>query len=283
MQKLKIFQSLWAMQNQALPDPSYDGSHEQAFAQIAQAGYKGVCLDLKAEEIEDSLPCREYYKAHGLECMVNIFPKSNAEFRDLLVFCKEMEAVCVNITGVVFPLTAKGAIPIVYKWLEISDDVGVPVLFETHRECITNDMFGTLELIDNVPEMRLCADLSHYVLNREVRLPLTREWTQLFDRLIQRSDCLQGRIASRQQIQVQLDFPQHQEWVSLFKDFWRRGILDWRARAGLDDELIFLCELGPPPYAMTDADGNELSNRWNEALQMREWVSAIWDDASSQS
>ena len=283
MQKLKFFQSLWAMDHQALPDPDYDGSREQAFAQIAQAGYKGVCIDPFAPDIEKFLKYKQFYEDHDLECMVNIFPKSNAELRDLLNFCREMDAVFVNVIGQVYPLTSKGAIPIIYKWLEIAEDVGVPVVFETHRECITNDMFFTLELIDNIPEMRLCADLSHYVLNREVRLPLTREWEQFFDRLIQRSDCLQGRVASREQIQVQLDFPQHQEWVTLFKEFWRRNIVDWRARAGSDSELIFVCELGPPPYAMTDANGKELSDRWQEASQMREWVTKIWDEVVSQS
>ena len=282
MQKLKVFQSLWAMDNQSFPDPDYDGSREQAFAKIAQAGYKGVCIDPFAPDIEKFLKYKKFYQDHDLECMVNIFPKSNAEFRDLLGFCKEMDAVFVNVIGQVYPLTTKGAIPIIYKWLEIAEDIGVPVVFETHRECITNDMFFTLELIDNIPEMRLCADLSHYVVNREVRLPLTQDWEQLFDRLIQRSDCLQGRVANREQVQVQLNFPQHQEWVALFKEFWRRNIVDWRGRAGDDDELIFVCELGPPPYAMTGADGEELSDRWTEAMQMREWVSAIWDDVVAQ-
>ena len=56
----------------------------------------------------------------------------------------------------------------------------IDVLFETHRECITNDMFATLEIIDNIPEMRLCGDLSHYVINREVRLPMSRDLDRMF-------------------------------------------------------------------------------------------------------
>ena len=53
MQELKVFQSLWAMQDQELPD--YDGSPKQAFKIIAEAGFKGVCLDLHAHEI-DKIP-----------------------------------------------------------------------------------------------------------------------------------------------------------------------------------------------------------------------------------
>jgi len=29
---------------------------------------------------------------------------------------------------------------------------------------------------------------------------------------------------------------------------------------------------------MTGPDGREMSNRWEEALQIRRWVQDIWDD-----
>jgi hypothetical protein len=40
--------------------------------------------------------------------------------------------------------------------------------------------------------------------------------------------------------------------------------------------LTFLCELGPPPYAITGLDGAELSDRWQDALRMKEMISALW-------
>jgi len=41
---------------------------------------------------------------------------------------------------------------------------------------------------------------------------------------------------------------------------------------------VFLCELGPPEYAMTGSDGRELSNRWEEALQIKDMAQHIWSD-----
>ena len=96
-------------------------------------------------------------------------------------------------------------------------------------------------------------------------------------RILQRSDSFQGRVASRQQIQLQLDFPQHQLWVDVCKGWWREGLADWRARNASGD-CIFVCELGPPEYAMTGPDGREMSNRWKEAQVIMRWVREIWDD-----
>ena len=125
--------------------------------------------------------------------------------------------------------------------------------------------------------MRLCADLSHFVVDREFKLPLDHRDQGLIQRIIDQSDSFQGRVASRQQIQVQLDFPQHAKWVELFRSWWRDGLESWRARND-EGDCIFLCELGPPEYAMTGPDGREMSSRWDEALTIRRWVMEMWDE-----
>jgi hypothetical protein len=103
----------------------------------------------------------------------------------------------------------------------------------------------------------------------------------LMHRIIDNCWGFHGRVASREQIQLQLNFAQHQGWVAVFMAWWERGFRQWRAKAGADETLTFLCELGPPEYAMTGADGYELSDRWQESRQLMQQVRDIWRSVST--
>ncbi len=56
----------------------------------------------------------------------------------------------------------------------------------------------------------------------------------------------------------------------------------WRAREDEDAVLNFLTQLGPPPYAITGRDGNELSDRWQESITIMNWVREIWTELESE-
>ena len=55
------------------------------------------------------------------------------------------------------------------------------------------------------------------------------------------------------------------------------GLVNWRER-NANSDCTFLCELGPPEYAMTESHGYEMSNRWEEALQVKSSVTDFWTD-----
>lgn len=188
------------------------------------------------------------------------------------------------------------------------DDYGVELHFETHRHCMTNDMFPTLQLLDAVPEMTMVGDLSHYMVGREFGYPLSERDAALVNRLLQRCESFQGRVASREQVQVQINFPQHAKWLELFTSWWRDGFRLWHARhrhAKKPKVLNFICELvwsflslfpatplilvtpilfsqGPPEYAITGADGYELSDRWEESKQLMDIARELWVQTAAE-
>jgi sugar phosphate isomerase/epimerase len=279
MQKLDVYQSLWAMELRSphLPEPG----KEETFRRIAAAGFDGVSLDPAVHEIDELRKLRPFFEQSELKCLVNAFPATSDELQPLLEFAAEFDAQLVNVISGVMPIEARDAVPCVKRWLDEADEMHLPLLFETHRNGLLNDLYFTLQLMDLVPEMRLCADLSHFVVDRELPCPVPAIEQGYIDRVLDRADCFQGRVANREQVQVPIGFPQHQDWVNIFKGWWRQGIDGWRRRSNDDDTLIFLCELGPPPYAITDAEQRELSDRFAEALTIREWVREIWQDLES--
>lgn len=280
MQKLEIYQSLWGMELRSPHVP--ERTPEESFAMVAEAGFDGMCIDPGVDEIPEMKSLRSLFERHELGSMVNAFPYSEVDMQPLLEFAKDFDACMVNVISGVMPIKPEDAVPVVRRWMQEAEDKNMPLLFETHRDGLLNDMYFTLQLMDLVPEMRLCADLSHFVVDRELRAPVPDRDREYISSILDRSDCFQGRVASREQVQVAINFPQHQEWVEIFKGWWKEGMRAWRRRNADDATLVFLCELGPPPYAITDGDQRELSDRWEESLQIRNWVREIWTELDTE-
>jgi hypothetical protein len=271
---LKVYQSLWATE---LRRPGVaERPIAERFDRVKAAGFDGMALDLGAMDIGAAWEVVPEFARTGLNALVTAFPRSIEDLRPALHLAKEVGSPFVIVIGQVMPLAVADMVPVICGWLDVARQEGVPLQFETHRDCITNDMFATLLLLDAIPEMRLAADLSHYVVDREMMQPITDEYQAYVTRLLARSDSFQGRIANRCQVQLPLHFPQHQIWIDTFRDWWRKGFSLWQDRQDAAAECIFLCELGPRDYAITDMGGNELSDRWEEALLLRRWALEDW-------
>jgi hypothetical protein len=280
VQKLEIYQSLWGMELRSPHVP--ERTVEESFAMAAEAGFDGMCIDPSVPEIPDMQALQPLYEKHQLGCMVNAFPNHENDMQPLLGLARDFDACMVNVISGVMPIKPEEAVPVVRRWMNEAEDIGMPLLFETHRDGLLNDMYFTLQLMDLVPDMRFCADLSHFVVDRELRAPVPERDQKYIESILDRSDCFQGRVASREQVQVAINFPQHQEWVEIFKGWWKFGMREWRCRNPDDATLVFLCELGPPPYAITDGNQRELSDRWEESLQIRDWVRDIWAELDDE-
>jgi hypothetical protein len=280
MQKLEIYQSFWGMEMGSPPVP--ERTNRETFRMVAEAGFDGMCLDPYEEEASDFLRFADLYEEFDLGCMVNAFPQKPDGLQPFLRLATELNACCVNVIGGVMPIRPADGVAIVQQWMAEADRVDMQLLFETHRDGLLNDLYFTLQMLELVPEMRLCADLSHFVVDREFRSPIPERDQRYMENVLNRSDSFQGRVSNGEQVQIQVGFPQHQDWVATFKGWWKYGMREWRKRNADDARLVFLCELGPPPYAMTDRDQRELSDRWEEALQLRRWAQEIWAELEDE-
>jgi hypothetical protein len=274
MPDINFFQSLWATEERH--PTRAELSVPDRFDLVKDDGWQGMAIDLGALSLEQARATVPEFARTGLRGLLTAFPGTIEDLRPALHLAKDIGSPFVVVVGQVMPIKLDDMVEVIRQWLQMSAEEGMPIQFETHRNCITNDLYTMLQLIEIIPEMRLAADLSHYVVDREMMQPITAEYQAMMRTVLSRSDSFQGRVGTRNQVQVPIGFPQHKKWLDTFVDWWTFGLAEWKARARADDEVIFLSELGPREYAMTGADGEEFSDRRQEALIIRQIVTDIW-------
>ena len=278
MQKLLVFQSLWAMERRHTD--GIERSLDENLEMIAAAGYDGVAAIWR--ERDSAAAISSFLKSHGMQAEGLCFPKTVDDLKPILDLCTEHRVHHLNIQPDVRLRRLQDCIPLLDGWRRLADEVDFPVYFETHRDRMTTDLFFTLDLLDCFPDLALLGDLSHFFVGREFAVPVSEENHALMHRILDNCWAFHGRVASREQIQVEISFPCHKPNLDLFLRWWEYGFRSWRKRAGADAELAFTCELGPKPYAIVGADGNDLSDRWTDALLMRDHVRALWSRIAAE-
>lgn len=276
MQKLLVLQSLWAMQN--LRGVPAHRSLEDNVARIKAAGFDG--FGTMWEDDETASRAAALATAEGLVLEGLCIPTSLAEVETALDRAGRYQLHHLNLQLRMLPRTLDEASRLIGAIQRLIDQADVPVYIETHRGRLTNDLLFTLELLDRHPDLRLLADLSHYVVAREMELPIDAVANQQMLTMLAHAWAFHGRIAGSGQVQLPLAYPQHRPWVDQFVSWWAAGFADWRRRAAADAELTFVCELGPQPYAISGADGEDLTDRWEESLMLRELAYQAWKQAS---
>ena len=108
-----------------------------------------------ADEIEDFRKILPYFEEFGLSSMVNAFPYRLEDMRPLFDLAEDANACLMNIIGGVMPVDPTDAVPVINRWMQEAEAYDFPLLFETHRDSLLNDLYYTLQVMDLVPDMRL--------------------------------------------------------------------------------------------------------------------------------
>ncbi|WP_428424100.1 sugar phosphate isomerase/epimerase family protein [Pararhizobium sp.] len=272
MQTFSVFQSLWAMERRHTD--GFEPSLAANIGMIAKAGFDGISTHYTNRNDVAAIDAAIRDTALKIEGVC--FPRTVEDLILPLELATEFPVSHINLQPDVRLRRVEDCLPLLDGWMRLAKDAGIPVFVETHRDRMTADLFFTLDLLDQRPELPLLADLSHFLVGREFAFPVDDENHALIHRILRNAHAFHGRVASREQVQIELSFPHHRPWLDLFLTWWEEGFQSWRSRAGDDAELVFTCELGPKPYAITGRDGNDTSDRWSEALQLMDMIRALW-------
>lgn len=273
MQKLLVLQSLWAMQH--LRGAPGMRPLEDDVARIKAAGFDGFGSML--EDDETARRASALAAAEGLVLEGLALPANLAEVEAAIERAGRFGVHHLNLQLRMLPRTLEEASGLIAAIQRLIGQADVPVYIETHRGRLTNDLLFTLELLERHPDLRLLADLSHYVVARELELPIDPVANQQVLTVLDHAWAYHGRVAGSGQVQLPLSYAQHRPWIDQFVAWWSAGFASWRKRASGDAELTFVCELGPQPYAISGPDGEDLTDRWEESLVLRDLARQAWE------
>ena len=277
MQNMLIFQSLWAMERRSSIHPEL--TLEENLEKIAAAGFDGISTHWYDRSYVRRVA--GLLEQHGLQAEGQCFPKTIDDLKPVLEIAAEYNVHHICLQPDVRLRRLEDCIPLLEGWQRLGEEAGIDVLIETHRDRMTTDLFFTLDLLDRLPDLRLLGDISHFLVGREFAWPVSDENHALIHRILNNSWAFHGRVASREQVQIEISFPHHRPWVDLFLGWWEYGFKSWRKRAGSDDTLAFTCELGPKPYAITGRDGEDTTDRWEESLLLMQEARDLWTRTAS--
>lgn len=273
--RLKIYDSKWSLIG--LPRGGKEWSFEEKLIRVKEAGFQGI----ETEEIfEDEQEAVELIRKHDLDLGMGSSKilRSVEEVRHGLEICKRVGAkYYVIVAGSAF-MSDEEVTAFVRDSIRVSADVGIPLIFETHRHSLTESSYRVRQLVDRVSEIRFCADLSHYVVSGSLGGSSSEEWCQLWGPILDRCYSFQCRISNGEQVQVDVgdgNSKLAQKWVELWSEILRR----WLKNAQPGDMFPVTSELGPPNYSMLDLKGDEISDRWQQSLVMKRLTEQAWKNA----
>lgn len=272
MSRLVVLQSMWAMERRHTD--GLERSLEENVGMIVSAGFGGVSAHCTNRTNVGRLA--SLIKGHGLVIEGQAFPKTVDDLKPVLEIADEFGVHHINLQPDVRPRRLEDCFPLIEGWQRLAEQSKIPVLYETHRDRLTTDLYFTLDLLDHYPDLPLIADLSHILVGREFAWPVSQENHELVHRILDSAWAFHGRVASREQVQIEISFPHHRQWVDLFLGWWEYGFRSFLNRVGPGRKLCFTCELGPKPYSITGRDGNDTTDRWLESLQMKKLVEDLY-------
>lgn len=272
--KIDIQQSWWAMIG--LGNGNREWTIEEKFEKIAEAGFTGIMGSLpedhEAEKWKRLLD--EYQFSFG----IHSFPSKKEDIQLLLKKAKEFGVQYVNSQVMDDFTIGEDAIRLLKNLVAEAKGANVPYFIETHRGRITQDLIRTVQYVNEIPDLRLTIDLSHYVLAGEGCYSEKAE--ECFDVLLKRTSSIHARVSNGQQIQIDIGPDGKHPMTERFIGWWEKGMSYWLKEAKPGDALPLVCELGPPDYSITQYSNPsliEISNRWEQAIVLKRILEEAWD------
>lgn len=223
------------------------GTWETQLRQIAEAGYNGVECPMPSHE--DEALFRELLDKYRLDLILQVFTEGDhyASFEEQVRRAAAFQPLLINSHSAKDSMPYSDQLTFFGKAIELERQVGIPIAHETHRGRATYAPWSTSRLLQQLPDLRIVADFSHWCCVCESMLADQRENLSL---AMRHAIHIHGRVGYEQGPQVP-DFraPEY-EYALLQHEQWWDEICELHQAEGRP-YVLFTPEFGPPGYMHT--------------------------------
>lgn len=160
---------------------------------------------------------------------------------------------------------------ILERVVQLSQTSGIPILIETHRGRPTYSAIETRKYLEALPELRLTADFSHWMVVHESDLGDQRDTVEL---AMTRASYIHARVGYAEGPQI--PDPRAPEWqhaVDTHIRLWQQ-IIDQQKNNG-KESLYITPEFGPPAYMHTAPFTNQpVGDVWEQNVYMKDLLAS---------
>jgi hypothetical protein len=248
---------------------------EPMLRKIRDAGYDGVEIGIP-EDRSAREALHTALEAHGLQLIVHQYQAEGAHFADYRLSLRQ----CLERAAASRPLfinshtgrdywSVEQNLELIDIAQEVQDRSGVPILHESHRGRFLYSAPAALEYFSRRPNLRITADLSHWVIAAE---SLLVGHEAALEEAVRRADHIHVRVGSAELPQV--DDPFSRRWsaeLQAFSDWWLR--IARRFHRERRERLTITMEFGPPPYCPVSPEtGEPLADFFEINLRMKDYM-----------
>ncbi len=257
-----------------------DLSLVETFERIKAAGYDGIEAVVTEDEADEFCALVKQHELLFIGLYADIIPGrlhdgTLEHYQKKIEFLASLNPVFINTqTGKDSYTLAENA-TLIEVANAISDRSGIPIFHELHRGKFSFCPQMTLPMFDRFPELKMTADISHWVTVSESYL---EDYPEAIDALINRTAHIHARVGFTEGPQV--PDPRAPEWsfaVAHHLAWWDRMVAHQRASG---QSLITISpEFGPYPYMPSLPFENQpVADQWAINLYMKTLLSERYND-----
>ncbi|KAJ6139787.1 hypothetical protein N7471_006273 [Penicillium samsonianum] len=260
--KIDRFRSAWGI----APGPNMD-NWAQWFPELKAQGYSGVEVDIHPLEPSRDFPrLRELCNQTGLELGLMIHSSwfqylgprpagTKADhhlqnYRSLLKSVQQLKPSTMNFQSGEDLWDVEESIKFYKGTIQIDSELGISgrVYHETHRNRSLFTPYATRRILEAVPNLRITADFSHWMVGCERVLDLSERDKVMMDAIIPHVYHIHARIGTTQASQCpEPTNPVFKEEKECFERIWK-DVIRSRVKDGATTRIVFVPEYGPFPY-----------------------------------